>query len=186
MESYGGNKMSVVSPIYPVLALSTIGATVRSKGHNVEIFDLSWQLYDYEILRKKIIDFQPDIIGITALTPLANQLFDMSILIKDISKEIIIVAGGPHPSSLPEETIKQSLVDAVVVGEGDYTFTEICDGWDFKDIKGPYTNKVNTLLFPVGMVGDGQTIAFVQLQGKEAKTSEWAEEAPRQARTSGC
>jgi len=41
---------------------------------------------------------------------------------------------------------------------------------DFKDIKGPYSNKVNTLLFPVGMVGDGQTIAFVQLQGKEAKT----------------
>tara|TARA_R110002020_G_scaffold169745_3_gene359132 strand:+ start:3809 stop:4753 length:945 start_codon:yes stop_codon:yes gene_type:complete len=41
---------------------------------------------------------------------------------------------------------------------------------DFKDIKGPYTNKVNTLLFPVGMVGDGQTVAFVQLQGKEAKT----------------
>ena len=41
---------------------------------------------------------------------------------------------------------------------------------DFKDIKGPYVNAVNTLLFPAGLVGDGQTIAFVQLQGKEAKT----------------
>ena len=41
---------------------------------------------------------------------------------------------------------------------------------DFKDIKGPYSKMVGTLLFPVGMVGDGQTIAFIQLQGKEAKT----------------
>ena len=41
---------------------------------------------------------------------------------------------------------------------------------DFKDIKGPYVNSVDTLLFPVGLSSDGQTIAFMMLQGKEAKT----------------
>lgn len=41
---------------------------------------------------------------------------------------------------------------------------------DFKDIKGPYVNAVNTLLFPVGLTAEGQTIAFMMLQGKEAKT----------------
>tara|TARA_R110000803_G_scaffold34327_4_gene75005 strand:+ start:285 stop:1199 length:915 start_codon:yes stop_codon:yes gene_type:complete len=41
---------------------------------------------------------------------------------------------------------------------------------DFKDIKGPYVNSVNTILFPVGLSSDGQTIAFMMLQGKEAKS----------------
>jgi len=39
----------------------------------------------------------------------------------------------------------------------------------FKDIKGPYTVSSDTLLFPVGLAGDGQTIALAMLQGKEAK-----------------
>ena len=41
---------------------------------------------------------------------------------------------------------------------------------DFKDIKGPYVNSVNTILFPVGLSSDGQTIAFMMLQGKEDKS----------------
>ena len=40
---------------------------------------------------------------------------------------------------------------------------------DFKDIKGPYTVSSDTLLFPVGLAADGQTIALAMLQGKEAK-----------------
>lgn len=45
-----------------------------------------------------------------------------------------------------------------------------CRAFDnFKDIKGPYTVSSDTLLFPVGLAGDGQTIALAMLQGKEAK-----------------
>ena len=41
---------------------------------------------------------------------------------------------------------------------------------DFTDVKGPYTVSADTLLFPVGLASDGQTIGFAMLQGKEAKT----------------
>lgn len=40
---------------------------------------------------------------------------------------------------------------------------------DFKDVKGPYKESGEVLLIPVGMVGDGQTVAFVLLTGAEAK-----------------
>jgi radical SAM superfamily enzyme YgiQ (UPF0313 family) len=62
----------------------------------------------------------------------------MSLLIKDISKDILIVGGGTHSSSLPEETMRQSKLDAVVIGEGDLSFADICDGLQLKDIKGLY------------------------------------------------
>jgi hypothetical protein len=40
---------------------------------------------------------------------------------------------------------------------------------DFKDTKGPYKQSGEVLLIPVGMFGDGQTVAFILLTGAEAK-----------------
>ena len=40
---------------------------------------------------------------------------------------------------------------------------------DFKDVKGPYKQSGEVLVIPVGMVGDGQTVAFMLLTGAEAK-----------------
>lgn len=40
---------------------------------------------------------------------------------------------------------------------------------EFTDVKGPYTVSTDTLLFPVGLVSDGQTIGLAMLQGKEAR-----------------
>jgi radical SAM superfamily enzyme YgiQ (UPF0313 family) len=138
MGSYGGNKMSVVTPIYPTLALSTIASSARSQGHNVKILDLSMYQYSYSDVESNVRQFKPDICGITALTPGINQLIDMSVLIKDISEDILIVGGGSHASSLPEETMLQSRLDAVVVGEGDLSFPEICNGTKLEDINGLY------------------------------------------------
>jgi len=134
--SYGGTKVSVVNPIYPTLGLATIAATALEKGHKVEILDMSWRPYDFELIRNLILKIKPDIVGITGTTPLMNQLRDISVLVKDISKNIFIVAGGPHPSALPEETLQETMLDAVLVGEADYTFADLCDGLPLSDIKG--------------------------------------------------
>ena len=134
--SYGGTKVKVVNPIYPTLGLATIAATALQKGHKVEILDLSWRPYDFELIRNRVLQAKPDIVGITATTPLMNQLRDISILIKDISKKICVVGGGPHPSALPHETLKETMLDAVLVGEADYSFCDICDGYPLSDISG--------------------------------------------------
>ena len=134
--SYGGTKVSVVNPIYPTLGLATIAATALERGHKVEMLDMSWRPYDFELIRNRILKFKPDIVGITATTPLMNQLRDISVLVKDISKNILVVGGGPHPSAIPEETLQETMLDAVFVGEADYTFAELCDGLPLSNIKG--------------------------------------------------
>jgi anaerobic magnesium-protoporphyrin IX monomethyl ester cyclase len=136
--SYGGARGGIVNPIHPTLGLATIAATARQRGHRVQILDLSWRPYDIELVRSKILEAKPDIVGITATTPLMNQLRDMSVLIKDISKGIYLVGGGAHPSALPTETLNESMLDAVFVGEADYSFADICDGNDAKTVKGIY------------------------------------------------
>jgi anaerobic magnesium-protoporphyrin IX monomethyl ester cyclase len=134
--SYGETKVKVVNPIYPTLGLATIAAVALQKRHEVEILDLSWRPYDFELIRNRILQSKPDIVGITATTPLMNQLRDISILIKDISKKIFVIGGGPHPSALPEETLQETMLDAVVVGEADYSFSEICNNYSLSDISG--------------------------------------------------
>ncbi|MBI4848388.1 MAG: cobalamin B12-binding domain-containing protein [Nitrospirae bacterium] len=136
--SYGGAKASIVNPIQPTLGLATIAAMALHRGHQVEILDMSWRRYNYQEIQSRISNFKPDIVGVTATTPLMNQLRDISVLAKDISKSIKVVGGGSHPSALPEETLKESLLDVVFVGEADYAFSEFCDGWELRDIKGIY------------------------------------------------
>ena len=134
--SYGNNKNAIVNPIAPTLGLATIAATTLQKGHEVEILDLSWRPYNFEMVRDQILKTKPDIVGITAVTPMMNQLRDISVMVKDISKNIFVVGGGAHPSALPRESLGESMLDAVIVGEADYSFAEICDGKSLDDIKG--------------------------------------------------
>ena len=130
--SYGGAKAGIVNPIHPTLGLATIAAVAIGHGHKVEVLDLSWRAYEPAIIAARVRDLKPNIVGISATTPMMNQLRDISVLVKDLSaelgQEIVVAGGGAHPSALPIETLKESLLDVVFVGEADYSFAELCDG----------------------------------------------------------
>jgi anaerobic magnesium-protoporphyrin IX monomethyl ester cyclase len=136
--SYGGTKASIVNPFFPTLGLATIAATAKQRGHEVEILDLSWRPYDFEFIKSSIKKAKPDIVGIHATTPLMNQLRDISLITKDISKDIQVVGGGPHPTALPVETMNESMLDIICTGEADFTFADLCDGKDLSQTQGIY------------------------------------------------
>lgn len=136
--SYGAYKAGLTNPVYPTLGLTTVAAEALRRGHTVDILDLSYRPYDWKLIRSNIQRLAPDIIGVTATTPLMNQLRDISVLCKDLSPHILVVGGGAHPSALPVESMKESCLDVAVVGEGDLTFGEVCDGHDLKTIRGIY------------------------------------------------
>lgn len=135
-DSYGSAKASIVDPIHPTLSLLTIAAMAEKHGHQVELLDLSYMQYDYNFVREKIAAGKPDVVGITGTTPLMNQIRDISCLAKSISKNILTIAGGAHVSALPRESVLESMLDLVVIGEGENTFTEVLNGTNLKEIKG--------------------------------------------------
>lgn len=135
-STYGSAKASISSPVFPTLGLATIAATAEERGHKVSIIDLSHQAYDAAALKRQLTEAKPDFVGITATTPLMNQLRDISCLVKDISRDIVTVGGGAHPSALPMETMYESKLDFVAYGEADRTFVDILDGKDPRDILG--------------------------------------------------
>jgi anaerobic magnesium-protoporphyrin IX monomethyl ester cyclase len=137
-RNYGSAKAGLTNPVFPTLGLATVAGAALARGHDVRILDLSNRRYDWREVRTVIEAWGPEVVAITATTPLMNQLRDLSILCKDISPDILVVGGGPHVSALPRESLEESALDLVVVGEGDITFADICDGLTPSSIPGLY------------------------------------------------
>jgi anaerobic magnesium-protoporphyrin IX monomethyl ester cyclase len=150
IPSYGGTKSAVSNPFFPALGIAAVAATARERGHEVQILDLSYLDYNHLLVRERIVNFAPDIVGITATTPLFNQARDISILTKDIAAEfnnkIWVVAGGPHVTALPEESLRESMLDVVFVGEADFSFADFCDALDPLGISGLWYRDGETII----------------------------------------
>ena len=78
-------------------------------------------------LQRRVLDFQPQVVGITSTTPAIKQAFQVAEMVEEVSPQTLTVLGGPHPSLEPEEVASHGSVDVVVLGEGERTFREIVE-----------------------------------------------------------
>lgn len=132
---YSGLKMPVVYS-QPPLSLATIAKPLLEGNHNVEILDLSLYTDQEKVLERRLNEFSPDIVGITFATPLYDDMKRIVSIVKRANPNITVVAGGPHVSHLPEETLNDSELDIVIIGEGDFTLRSIVETKKLSDVKG--------------------------------------------------
>ncbi|MFC1808884.1 B12-binding domain-containing radical SAM protein [Candidatus Omnitrophota bacterium] len=96
----------------------------------------------WQEIKKTIIDFEPDIVGITTMTATFPVALKIARFSKELSKDIHVVFGGCHATVMPESVISKDEVDFVVIGEGDIAFVELCEALklnnrdDLRKIKG--------------------------------------------------
>lgn len=93
-------------------------------------YDLKIKLTDGTLLGKEktieeIINFSPDILGISASTSNSTGGYFIINEVKKKLPDIFVIYGGVHASALPEEIYDASKTDIVVIGEGEETFLEI-------------------------------------------------------------
>lgn len=161
-RTYGANEGGIAFPVYPVLGIASIAGEARRRGHEVEFLDLSYRAYDATLVDEAVRRFRPDVVGITATTPLANQLRDMSYVVKEVSPDIVTIAGGPHPAALPGQTLGQSALDLVAGGEADGVVADLLDGTPWPDIGGLWWHDGDRLCDsgPSGLAEDLDALAL--------------------------
>lgn len=134
-------------PSIPPLGLGYIAAVLRENNINVDIIDLDLEKDKFKRISDIIKTLKPRIVGIGALTLQVENVYAIADIIKGISDSILVVIGGPHASSLPEQTLLEARgnIDIAVVGEGEYTFLDIVNGKELKDIPGIVYRKDGTI-----------------------------------------
>lgn len=136
---YANTKIKEGVPYSPVLSLATISAPLLEKGYNVRIIDLNTAKGSIkDMVLSELKKILPQYVGITFTTPLYDEMVKISQWVKEFDRSIKIIGGGPHVSSLPEDTLLNSPLDIVVIGEGDFTLLEILESEDISRIEGVY------------------------------------------------
>lgn len=130
----GANSIVTKLAIPEPLAYEILASTIAH--HDVEIFDMR---LDKQTLRKKLEEFQPDVVGVGTLTAGFYESVVLLNTIKQINPGITTVVGGHHPTVKPQD-FSGTFTDYIIIGEGETTFRELVDtletGGDTAEIKG--------------------------------------------------
>ena len=127
--------------VTPPLGIMYIAAYLRSKM-DVELRIANQRLYNISdnALADEILDFDPDVVGLGALTPMAPYLYAVSQLVRKALPNALVVIGGPHVTALGADALRETKADVAVQGEGEIAFEMIVkarqEGCDFADIPG--------------------------------------------------
>ncbi|PLW80701.1 hypothetical protein C0585_01275 [Candidatus Woesearchaeota archaeon] len=114
--------------IGPPLGLAYIAAILKKKGFCVNIIDANAEKLDRKEILSILKKENPKYVGITATTPTYASCLKLAKQIKKTLKTVKIVFGGIHPSTFPNEVLKEKYIDYVVLNEGEYTFLELIEG----------------------------------------------------------
>ncbi|MFZ3060705.1 MAG: radical SAM protein [Candidatus Methanoperedens sp.] len=135
----------IENPILP-LGLGYIAAVLEKNDIDVKVIDATALHLNQMQLVNEIISFQPDIVGVSIMTPTYSASIETVRMIRKIAPKIVIIVGGPHPSALPQRTLEENPeIDIIVCGEGEFTMLEliqtISSGRSIESVKGIYYRK---------------------------------------------
>lgn len=134
------NKVMLITPNYhcgvvesagrwPNLAFIFIAGELERAGFDVEIYDAMSLFHDYDKIRERIADRKPDFVGSTAITATLNDAVKVLTIAKEECPDCMTFLGGIHPTFCFKEILEQhgSVVDYVVIGEGEKTAPELLE-----------------------------------------------------------
>ena len=99
-----------------------IAATLENNGHQVQIYD---GLIDGR-QPADFVGYDPDVIGFSVIMgPNIEASISQSKEFKRLLPRAKIIWGNVGPSALIEQTLSESYVDFVVIGEGEYTMLDL-------------------------------------------------------------
>ncbi len=108
-------------------ALVYLAAHLRQNGVRVQILDCMPLKMGWRTLAQKVRELRPKVVALGENHALyAHEAFKCFRMVKEIDPTIWTVAGGAHMSHMAHEGLLDPCLDVVVHGEGELTFTELC------------------------------------------------------------
>lgn len=107
------------------VTLCLLAAMVRDIV-DVRIIDAQFNNMSKEAFGEEIRAYCPDYVGISILTSEYRDILNISAEItKGINKDIVVIAGGVHVTTMYEYVMKDVNIDYGVIGEGEYVLKNL-------------------------------------------------------------
>jgi anaerobic magnesium-protoporphyrin IX monomethyl ester cyclase len=139
---------------WPPLQLAYLAGAARKAGHEARIFDAMNKDLGYDEIRAQVEEFKPDYVMGLDYLPVTGAISTATVpgalkalaVAKDVNPAIVTLIGGPHPTFMYDEILRdpENRCDFVIRGEAEATLAEL----------------MSTV--PVGNVHDVKGIAFVE------------------------
>ncbi|MBL7777667.1 MAG: B12-binding domain-containing radical SAM protein [Chitinophagales bacterium] len=116
------------APDFPRTALACLAAYVVHKNPDIEVhcIDAKLDRLNFDETLQRILNHQPDYVGLTAFTNEIKPAAYLAGLIKRNDSTIITICGGAHITAIPEFTMNEfPTFDIGVIGEGEQTLSEL-------------------------------------------------------------
>lgn len=138
-------KILLINPRIPVykrvpsvpLGLLSIASYLNANGHEAVIVE---RAVSNDSPEKKVNEFQPDVIGISAMSFLSSKdAKDVTLRLRKITS-VPIIWGGQAACGMPELMFEEAMPDYIMDGEGELTWLDVADtlarGGRIKEIEG--------------------------------------------------
>ncbi len=111
---------------YLPMGLAYLAAVLEEKGNHVIVFDCLAEGINQDQLKQKLAEFNPDVVGISSMTPMALSTMMAAKGAKEACPNATVVLGGPHATFMDKEILAtEPSVDVIVRGEGEVTLAEL-------------------------------------------------------------
>jgi len=112
--------------LYLPIGLAYLASVLEEGECEVTVIDCPALDMTQQDLKQKLESIQPDLIGITSMTPTIQSALQSAQISKKACPEAMTVLGGPHVTFMDEPVLKEEkAVDVIVRGEGEQTLLEL-------------------------------------------------------------
>lgn len=127
LEVYGNFKSAAkIGCVSPPLGLTYLGSSILAAGSQCKIIDMESEELKVLGLISAIKEYQPDLIGLTATTPVINNCKLIAKEIKKVFPELVVCLGGVHATVVGRSVMDDcEYFDFMVAGEGEAAIKEI-------------------------------------------------------------
>jgi len=124
---------------------------VKRTRHRARILDFSFCRNRWrERLRREMLRFSPDVIGITLLSTHGFSAREIVSEIRKIDPGVKIIGGGHHATITQGKVFEELDLDAICIGDGEYTTEEYLDrleeGESLEGLKGVWFRDGDTIV----------------------------------------
>jgi anaerobic magnesium-protoporphyrin IX monomethyl ester cyclase len=108
------------------IGLAYLAAVIEKAGYELKVFDCPALEIDLKTLGAKLASFEPDVVGITSVTPMIESTLLTARLAQENCPNATVVLGGPHATFMDSQILSEHPeVDVIVRGEGEQTMLDL-------------------------------------------------------------